>query len=157
MIAELAAWWSGGIVMPLLFVVGCLLYSVLIERTLALARRRAPPADEAAPASPPSSLSERLALARGLALARALAAVLPLLGLYGTVSGMVDTFAALAASSAPPVQGASRGVGLALASTQYALALAVPAWLWLWALERHVRILQNASDQRAPTARALPP
>lgn len=67
---------------------------------------------------------------RGLSALRAIAAVSPLLGLLGTVIGMVATFEALTASgSANDPQALSGGIAQALATTQLGLIVAVPALL----------------------------
>src|SRR5688572_16346431 len=103
-------WWQGGdILMPVMFVVAVVLYSILAERTLVLwGVRRSRRADELlaalrsghagerderwrAWAARYVGLAEAEQLARGFALTRALTACLPLLGLLGTVTGMVDT------------------------------------------------------------------
>lgn len=147
--SQLAAWWAGGdILMPVMFVVAVVLYSILAERSLVLwGVRRRQRGDEllALLASGPAhgrwrawaaryvGLAEAEQLARGFALSRALTACLPLLGLFGTVTGMVDTFSQLGGTMAHQ---ASAGIGLALTATQYGMALAIPAVLWDWMLAR---------------------
>ena len=84
------------------------------------------------------ALSEAEELSRGFGVIRALTASLPLLGLLGTVTGMVGTFGALAGGGGLPAQRASAGISLALTATQYGLALAIPAVLWAWVLSRRV-------------------
>ena len=67
---------------------------------------------------------------RGLSALRAIAAVSPLLGLLGTVIGMIATFEALTATgSASNPQALSGGIAQALATTQLGLIVAVPALL----------------------------
>ncbi|MEK7414267.1 MAG: MotA/TolQ/ExbB proton channel family protein [Planctomycetota bacterium] len=128
-------WWhAGGVLMPVILLVGMLLYIVLAERALALYRRRshilAHVDGESIRAIATDTTVE---LTRGLWLARVLCAVLPLLGLIGTVMGISGSFASLA-NEPSGFQQAGAGVSTALISTQYALALAVPglileAWL----------------------------
>ena len=75
---------------------------------------------------------------RGLALVRALIATAPLLGLLGTVSGVIDCFGLIVAGGRPDLT--SAGIGQALVSTICGLVVAVPAILLLrlveWGLRR---------------------
>jgi biopolymer transport protein ExbB len=94
-----------------------------------------------------------------------------LLGLLGTVTGMVDTFGQLGVaglSSSVVAQNASAGIGLALTATQYGMALAIPAVAWDWALGRRVAqlaqhremVVRDALGQRdgqQPSARFVSP
>ena len=150
------AWWRGGeLLMPVMFAVAAVLYAILAERTLVLwgvSRRRR--ADELldlltaghageqggrwrAWAAHYVGLAEEEQLARGFALSRALTACLPLFGLFGTVSGMVDTFGQLGAvHGRGAAVHAGAGIGLALTTTQYGMALAIPAVVWDWLLAR---------------------
>lgn len=147
-------WWQGGdVLMPVMFLVAVVLYAILAERTLALwGVRRRQRSDEllALFASSHSGerdhrwkawaaryvgLAEAEHLLRGFALTRALTACLPLLGLLGTVTGMVDTFGSLGGPGSAAQQ-ASAGIGLALTATQYGMALAIPAVAWDWLLAR---------------------
>jgi biopolymer transport protein ExbB len=67
---------------------------------------------------------------RGLSALRAIAAVSPLLGLLGTVIGMIATFEVLTvAGSASDPQALSGGIAQALATTQLGLVVAVPTLL----------------------------
>ncbi len=107
---------DGGPIMPVLLMLGVVMYAVLLERLLTLygpgARQRA------------VLLGDNR---RGLLLLRAMVATAPLLGLLGTVSGMIDSFEALVGGGRIDDLGA--GIGHALRTTQYGLALAVPAML----------------------------
>ena len=67
---------------------------------------------------------------RGLSTLRAIAAVSPLLGLLGTVIGMIATFEVLTvAGSANDPEALSGGIAQALATTQLGLVVAVPTLL----------------------------
>ncbi len=147
------AWWRGGdLLMPLMLIVAVVLYAILIERSLVLwGARRGRRADEIfatvrrddnprwrAWAGRYLALTEAEQLSRGFGVVRALTASLPLLGLLGTVTGMVGTFGQLAAGGGTPAMRASAGISLALTATQYGLALAIPAVLWAWLLSRRV-------------------
>jgi len=139
---------GGGWIYAPMLAVSFLLYVLLGERLLLLLRCRdgieGPPAPHVPtgdPARARASAEARTlavsdALLRGLAVARALCAVLPLLGLLGTVTGMIGTMSGLTGLAETRLtEGASSGVALALVTTQCGLALAVPAVL----LERFVR------------------
>lgn len=85
-----------------------------------------------------------------IAIIRALIAALPLMGLLGTVGGMMATFSSMRVGSA-----VGEGVSQSLLTTQYALTLAVPALvfeLWIQRALRRVELgermqeLQGASD-----------
>ena len=65
---------------------------------------------------------------RGLALLAAVAAIGPLLGLFGTVLGMVELFRSLAASGAKPqFASLAGGIWTALLTTGFGLIAALPA------------------------------
>lgn len=64
-----------------------------------------------------------------------LAQVAPLLGLIGTVAGMIDSFAVLARYGAGDLSGLSGGISGALVSTQAGLVVAIPG-LFLGSLLR---------------------
>ena len=157
---EIIIWWRGGdLLMPIMLGVALVLYGCIGERVWALygpnarrARRHdglrrlldaAAPADRAHDSEYTTWLvryvatTEEEELSRGVALIRTLALSLPLLGLLGTVSGMVVTFAGLTGGNAV-AQEASAGIGLALTATQYGMALAIPAVLAEWLLRSRV-------------------
>ncbi len=158
-------WWQGGdLLMPVMFAIAVVLYTLLAERSVVLwSIRRDQRRDEVfgllrqghagerdgrwrAWAARYMALAEEMELSRGFTVIRALTASLPLLGLLGTVTGMVDTFTQLGVaglSSGVVAQTASAGIGLALTATQYGMALAVPAMVWDWALGRRVAQLAH--------------
>ena len=59
----------------------------------------------------------------------ALVAAAPLLGLLGTVIGMMDTFHATATAAATDASALADGIGKALVTTQAGLAAAIPGSL----------------------------
>jgi biopolymer transport protein ExbB len=65
-----------------------------------------------------------------------IAAISPLLGLFGTIVGMIDIFASQGASGADPTQ-LARGISIALYTTGFGLIIAIPATIF-W---RHFRRL----------------
>lgn len=71
----------------------------------------------------PLADSERLSLMRGLGFVQALGAAAPLMGLLGTVLGMVKTFQALGEHGMPHMQAMAAGVSQALVTTQVGLVV----------------------------------
>jgi biopolymer transport protein ExbB len=165
MLDQALAWWRGGdVLMPVMFGVALVLYAMLAERSVVLWGVRRRERSDAllallqdnhrgegdarwrAWAAQYVALAEAEQLSRGFAVCRALTAALPLLGLLGTVTGMVDTFGQLGANASRGgvlAQHASAGIGLALTATQYGMALAIPAVAWDWLLSCRVAALAH--------------
>ena len=78
-----------------------------------------------------------LGLADDTSLLRALVAAAPLLGLLGTVVGIVTSLRALTGGESP--EGLGGGIGTALRTTQYGLAIAIPGLFAERALDRLAR------------------
>lgn len=66
----------------------------------------------------------------------AMIAAAPLLGLLGTVAGMIRTFESLASRGARSVEGLASGISEALLNTEAGLAVAIPAVMVLYAAHR---------------------
>jgi len=79
-----------------------------------------------------------LVLRRDLVLIGALAGAAPLLGLLGTVAGMIKTFDAVAAAAGDTGSRVASGISEALITTQYGLVVAIPG---LFGVERLNRLL----------------
>ena len=69
-------------------------------------------------------------LNRGLATVAVLAAVSPLLGLLGTVTGMIETFQSITLFGTGDPKLMSGGISQALITTQLGLAVAIPLVLF---------------------------
>lgn len=94
-------------------------------------------------------LGEVAALERGRALVRLLAAVAPLLGLLGTVVGMIETFQAISVFGTGDPKLMAGGISQALVTTMLGLAVAVPL-LFLHALiASRSRALVGILDQQS--------
>jgi len=88
---------------------------------------------------------------RGLGGLATLSAIAPLLGLLGTITGMVAIFAGLAEHGSGDPQMLSEGISLALVTTQFGLMVAVPlilahAWLRRCANARAAALERAALD-----------
>lgn len=62
----------------------------------------------------------------------------PLLGLLGTVFGMIQTFGNFSRSANPDVQELSVGINVALITTAWGLTIAIPAYIALYMLQRRI-------------------
>ncbi len=92
----------------------------------------------------------RLAMAQRLALIRALVMVLPLLGLLGTVSGMVALFDVIAVFGMGNVRGFASGIDQALLSTAAGLVTALSGFYFSAHLQHRVdREAEQAADLMA--------
>ncbi|MFW5752487.1 MAG: MotA/TolQ/ExbB proton channel family protein [Planctomycetota bacterium] len=165
------AWWvaiadwfaRGGPVMWVITVDGLLLFVLLCERWLALCstppvrRGASAPAqhalDHVARQAEAEVLALRPELTRHFALIRALIAIAPLLGLLGTVGGMIAIFEGILVGQR--VAAAASGIGAALITTQYGLAVAVPGLLCeTLLLRRRDGVARGLAQARAATVAA---
>jgi biopolymer transport protein ExbB len=76
----------------------------------------------------------------------ALVAAAPLLGLLGTVLGMIETFDAVGHSTGDTAERVAAGISKALITTQVGLAAALPGTFGLVHLRRLLRRLRNKVD-----------
>lgn len=94
-------------------------------------------------------LSETAQLTRGLPAIAVLAGVAPLLGLLGTVTGMIDMFSVIAAQGSGNAKSLSGGISEALICTQAGMLVAIPLLLahaWLGRLaDRRSQLLEEAA------------
>ena len=93
-------------------------------------------------------LAETAWLSRGLPALAVLAGVAPLLGLLGTVTGMIDLFGVIAAQGSGNARSLSGGISEALICTQAGMLVAIPLLLahaWLGRLaDRRAQLLEEA-------------
>lgn len=78
-----------------------------------------------------------------LAVIGVLAAVAPLLGLLGTVTGMITTFDVLAVFGTGNAKAMAGGISEALITTQTGLLVAIPGFCMKKFLDRRARVLQQ--------------
>jgi biopolymer transport protein ExbB len=93
------------------------------------------------------ALKQRPVLNRHLAAIAVLASVAPLLGLLGTVIGMVDTFEVLAVFGTGNVKGLASGISVALITTQSGLLVAIPGLLLSGYLYRRAARLEMRLEE----------
>lgn len=94
-------------------------------------------------------LAESAALTGGLPAIAVLAGIAPLLGLLGTVTGMIDMFSVIAAQGSGSARSLSGGISEALVCTQAGMLAAIPllvahAWIGRMA-DRRIAQLEEAS------------
>lgn len=75
----------------------------------------------------------------------------PLLGLLGTVAGMLLTFSGMAAGNNAPIDTISTGISKALVTTQAGLVIAIPAAFLLALLKRHTEATHLELQQQLHT------
>ncbi|MDX1971856.1 MAG: MotA/TolQ/ExbB proton channel family protein [Candidatus Sumerlaeia bacterium] len=69
--------------------------------------------------------------------------VAPLMGLLGTVFGMIQTFREFAFSDDPNLRQLSQGIDVALLTTAWGLSIAIPAFIFLYLFTRKIQYYEN--------------
>lgn len=110
----------------------------VLQKTLGLAHR---PIDILDNALQEGYLLEMSKLERCLSLVGILASIAPLLGLLGTVTGMIDTFQSITIFGTGDPQMMSTGISEALVTTQAGLGIAIPLLLIHHFLKRRITFL----------------
>jgi hypothetical protein len=160
--SQFSAWWAAGdVFMPVMLAASFALYTIIGQRIWTLfgpaswCGHRRDDLEQLMAADRAQrewvgrcvAFAEEAELSRGFAIIRALTAALPLLGLLGTVAGMVDAFAGLGhGADATDARQASAGIGMALTATQFGICLAIPAVVCEWALRHRVTELARHRD-----------
>ncbi len=102
------------------------------------------------------TLRLRLRLDERLAVIGVLSAIAPLLGLLGTVLGMIETFDVIAVFGTGNSRAMASGIGVALITTQTGLLVAIPGMLMSNRLGRAAQQLRTGLDEtRAALERSL--
>ena len=86
-------------------------------------------------------------LQRRLSLVNVVAGVAPLLGLLGTVTGMIHTFSVVTTTGTGEPQQLAAGISQALLTTQFGLVIAIPAFLAHALLSRAARRILASAEQ----------
>ncbi|EGB14626.1 MotA/TolQ/ExbB proton channel [Pseudodesulfovibrio mercurii] len=100
-------------------------------------------------------LAELHRLESGLGFIAVMAAVAPLLGLLGTVTGMIDSFQAVTVFGTANPRIMSSGISEALITTQAGLGVAIPAMLLHQFLKQRVQGLASDMEQQCAAFQAL--
>ncbi len=86
---------------------------------------------------------EELAIEKGFSLLSMCAKVAPLLGLLGTVTGMIQTFSTMVMTSTSDPKALSSGISIALIATNVGLVVALPGVIGMGWLSRRAKTLQE--------------
>lgn len=167
---------AGGPVLWAIFAVSLLLWSLIVGRYLDLLRAhprrlaaarqvweaRAERRSWVAQAQRRALVSQpRLALVRSLPLIKALIAVCPMLGLLGTVTGMIQVFDVMAYAGGGNVKAMADGISLATIPTMAGMVVAISSLFFSVDLQRRVTLeIERAADQprtRPDHRRSAPP
>ncbi|MEZ4386554.1 MAG: MotA/TolQ/ExbB proton channel family protein [Candidatus Krumholzibacteriia bacterium] len=92
-------------------------------------------------------LNLRPRIRQHLAMIAILAAIAPLLGLLGTVLGMIETFEVIALFGTGNAKAMAGGISVALVTTQAGLLVAIPGMIVSGALVRRARRLEVRLDE----------
>ena len=94
-------------------------------------------------------LKEGIRLTRFLAALKVLAAVAPLLGLLGTVTGIINTFRAITVYGTGDPRMMSGGISEALVTTQVGLAVAIPIMFFYTYFESKAEKVMSEMEEKA--------
>jgi biopolymer transport protein ExbB len=98
-------------------------------------------------------MKERPLLRRNLAVIGVLAAIAPLLGLLGTVTGMMTTFNVISIFGTGNARAMAGGISEALLTTQSGLMVAIPGLYMSIYLNRRAERLEDQLDETVMTLR----
>jgi biopolymer transport protein ExbB/TolQ len=133
---------EGGVTLYALLALAIAIYATLFSVWRHLAATRKPIFDidastaETHRAYAAYELDEMAWVERRLPFLTILISTAPLLGLLGTVAGMLVTFSGMAAGNQAPIDTISTGISKALVTTQAGLVIAIPAAFFLALLKR---------------------
>jgi biopolymer transport protein ExbB len=96
-------------------------------------------------------MEERRPLRRNVSVAAVLAAIAPLLGLLGTVVGMITTFNVISVFGTGNARAMAEGISEALITTQSGLLVAIPGLFMSNYLARRIAWLETSLDELATT------
>ncbi|MGJ8643027.1 MAG: MotA/TolQ/ExbB proton channel family protein [Luteolibacter sp.] len=156
---------EGGITIYALLLLAIAIYATLFSVWQHLSSTRKAVANESLSISGESSretqrsyaayeLDEMAWIERRLPFLAILISSAPLLGLLGTVAGMLITFSGMAAGNSAPIDTISTGISRALVTTQAGLVIAIPAAILLALLKRSAETTHLAMQQQLHTSLA---
>jgi biopolymer transport protein ExbB len=94
-------------------------------------------------------LKERPSIESGLAILKIIAAVAPLLGLLGTVTGMIETFQAITIFGAGDPKNMAGGISAALVTTVQGLVVAIPVVLMHTLVNGRAKAVTHILEEQA--------
>jgi biopolymer transport protein ExbB len=94
-------------------------------------------------------LKERPSIESGLAILKIVAAVAPLLGLLGTVTGMIETFQAITIFGAGDPKNMASGISAALVTTVQGLVVAIPVVLMHTLVNGRAKAVTHILEEQA--------
>jgi len=94
-------------------------------------------------------LKERPSIESGLAILKIIAAVAPLLGLLGTVTGMIETFQAITIFGAGDPKNMASGISAALVTTVQGLVVAIPVVLMHTLVNGRAKAVTHILEEQA--------
>lgn len=95
-----------------------------------------------------ASLKERPGIESGLAVLKIIAAIAPLLGLLGTVTGMIETFQAITIFGAGDPKNMAGGISAALVTTVQGLVVAIPVVLMHTLVNGRAKAIVQTLDEQ---------
>jgi biopolymer transport protein ExbB len=99
------------------------------------------------------ALRQKNRLQRSSAVLAALSTAAPLFGLFGTVSGMINTFEAITFFGTGNAKALAAGISEALITTQSGLLVGIPGLFMARLIRQRVRRLNNRLDETVMAAR----
>jgi biopolymer transport protein ExbB len=90
-----------------------------------------------------SALRGNIEIERGLGIISVLAKAAPLMGLLGTVIGMIKTFSVMMVAATSDPRALSSGISIALIATEVGLVVALPGVLGMSWLSRRAQVLEE--------------
>jgi biopolymer transport protein ExbB len=100
------------------------------------------------------ALRQKNRLQRSSAVLAALATAAPLLGLFGTVSGMINTFEAITFFGTGNAKALAAGISEALVTTQSGLLVGIPGLFMARLIQQRARRLNNRLEETVMAARS---
>ncbi len=94
-------------------------------------------------------IREKLSLERNLAFLGTVGNSAPFLGLFGTVTGIIKAFYALAVTESPNMQSVMYGISEALVTTALGLIVAIPAVIVFNIFQRQIRGIMTRTETTA--------
>lgn len=100
------------------------------------------------------ALRQKNRLQRSSVILATLATAAPLLGLFGTVSGMINTFEAITIFGTGNAKALAAGISEALVTTQSGLLVGIPGLFMARLIQQRARRLNNRLDETVMAARS---